>query len=317
MHADRCGGPHSCLRFGAMVHWKFLWLLQIGSCALATRPPQQIVRSPRLSATSAWPPKTLDDWERLPDGRILGRIQGAEVWITPKRGAEMSSSRVVSKGGQAYSLGEPRAAKDDETPRRSLARRVRDASATRAAVAFVLMCGALGFYLGAGLLDGETEYIHQRASSSTSQQPLARTAATPAFDRASLTVGEQRSRLQLRVDTDRLELRNLEAQMRRDGLVVDEETYAARVREFREKLRADAADLGGLRVANERAWRQDEEEQVMAYKRRVLEPELQRAASAVERLQLRIRTDEETLREISRVAAERGAEARAVQIVFP
>ena len=301
-----------------MVHWRSLWLLHVGSCALASRASQQVVRSPRLSATSARPPKTLDDWERLPDGRILGRLQGAEVWITPARGEEMGSSRVVSLGGQAYSLGEPRAAKDDETPRRSLARRVRDASALRAAVAFVLMCGALGFYLGAGLLDGGTEYIHQRSSSATSREPLARSAATPTLDRASLTLGEQRSRLQLRLDADRLELRDLESRMRRDGLVVDEETYAARVRAFREKLRADAADLGGLRVADERSWRLDEEEQVVAYKRRVLEPELQRAASTIERLQLRIRADEEALREISRVAAERGAEARAVQMgVFP
>ena len=49
-----------------------------------------------------------------------------------------------------------------------------------------------------------------------------------------------------------------------------------------------------------------------------LDADLRAATSRIEKLELRIRRDEEGLREITRVVTERGASARAVQLgVFP
>ena len=93
------------------------------------------------------------------------------------------------------------------------------------------------------------------AQTATTRESVSPKAQAPAFERASLTTGEQLARQQLRLEADRLDLRDAE-------------------------LRGDT--------------------------------------SRVERLQLRLRQDEEGLREITRVVGERGASARAVQLgVFP
>ena len=101
--------------------------------------------------------------------------------------------------------------------------------------------------------DGDERGDAQAAA--TRAESVSSPAVAPAFERASLRTGEQLARQRLRLEADRLDLRD--------------------------------AELKGM-------------------------------ASRAEKLQLKIRQDEEGLREITRIVGERGANARAVQLgVFP
>ena len=241
----------------------------------------------------------IDQYERLADGRITGvRKDGSQIWLSPA--AEKDGS-VILRDGRSFVLGTPRngAASSDASEPSTLewVRRVRDASSARAALAGVLLC----FSAGVGIIPPP----------SPSPSPIA---AAPAFERASLTTGEQLTRQQLRVDADGLELKELEVRMRKDGLVVDGETYAQKVNAYRASLRADVETT--LTYAD-RMYAAQVEEKVLAYKAS-LDAELRDTASRIEKYQLRIRRDEEGLREIRRIVAERGTSATAVQLgVFP
>jgi hypothetical protein len=131
----------------------------------------------------------IDQYERLADGRITGvRSDGKRIWLAPV--AEEAGS-VVSRGGYSYALGAPRsaAAADANEPasrRREWARRVRDASSARAALAGVLLCLATGLGLGSQTLEAGAP-----PSAPPPTAAAASVAAAPAFERPSLTTGEQ------------------------------------------------------------------------------------------------------------------------------
>ena len=257
----------------------------------------------------------IDQYERLADGRITGVISdGTRIWFAPT--AEEAGS-VLSRDGRSYVLGAPSSvtvadANEPSVRRREWARQVRDASSAQAAVAGVLLCFAMGFGLGSHTLGAVAPPPPPSPPSTTTTAAMT---VAPAFERASLTTGEQLARQQLRLEADRRDLRELEVTLRRDGVVVDEDMYAERVEAFRATLRAERPTTA--RDAQDMEARRAEEDRVLAFKAS-LDAELRATASRIEKLQLKIRQDEEGLREITRIVAERGVNARAVQLgVFP
>ena len=238
----------------------------------------------------------IEQCETLADGRLTGVCSegGARIWLPPTaKGYRLGGPRETARGGAAADASEL------SSRRRARLRRVRDASAARAAIAGLLLCFAAGFGLGS----------HAPGAVPPPPPPATTTAAAaPAFERLGrgLTTGEQLARQQFRVEADKAELRDLEAAIRREGLLVGGKSHAERAQAYRAALQAEQP------AAEQRV-----EEEVLAFKTR-LDAEgstvQARRRAAIRKMQLQVLQDEEGLREISRVVAERGPAAQAVQL---
>ena len=275
--AFTCGDGASTVTF-----WS---ALAVATPALARRSPLECEERIALLAANATiavssfgrRPAVLDDWERMDDGRFVGTLEDQVVWLTPAlEGCLASDPRpgpgyVQAVGGRILELGRPRfptstalgalpaalEAALSVAPSPPPANDRLSDLATQIGATLLVVAAGLGFFFGANVGPDLPMARPPQARSSG-------VAVAPAFERASLTTGEQLARQQLRLEADRLDLRKLEEATQRDGRVVD----------------GDA---------------------------------LRR-----EKLQLKIRQDEEGLREITRIVAERGASARAAQLaVFP
>ena len=192
-------------------------------------------------------PAVLEEWSRMADGRISGRIAGqpSAVWLTVALEGRLASDPrdepgyIEAVGGRIQSSAPPRSPprrrrrrrrRPTPPPRR---RRLSAAAASPVAVALgVLLAGAAGF--GAGMTTAPPPppppaprvtrvFISQAGSKAeqTSQQ-LQQLAGTPPKSPASLTVKEQRERAELRVDRDKKKLEMMQQRIREDEQTLSE-----------------------------------------------------------------------------------------------
>jgi len=173
-------------------------------------------RPPKLSAAVAaagWNAPVLDEWVRLADGRYRGRVGAAELTVTTAKvdgvlaqgESSALATEITSLSGRVFQLGAPAAltaALDDPSDTVRLATRVRGASRVLRA-AFVLYALRMAIALLLGV------YVGASHAPSRPQPPVAPTSAPSA-------VSPERSR----------HLTEIEARLRRDGYVVDEEMCA-------------------------------------------------------------------------------------------
>ena len=230
-------------------------------------------------------PQRIEAWARLPDGRVSGESDGRVVWLTVSaEGVSPGGPQFVrSVSGRVYELGERCSegtadADADEgsaptplvllgrpatgLPRKEFARQVRDLSSALGAGMVLAVCaGGLGLQLVGAI---SVSLVSSSAIGTQAPSPppavaasaSSGTTAAAGLDRASLTVGEQKARQQLRLDTDRAALREVEARLR-DGGVMDaeqRERASTRAEALRLRIRAEQEDLDEVsRVVAERA----------------------------------------------------------------
>ena len=193
-------------------------------------------------------PAVLEEWSRMADGRISGRIAGqsSAVWLTVALEGRLASDPRVDEpgyieavGGRIYELGAaslaaaPSASAAPPADAAPAASPLSAAAASPVAVALgVLLAGAAGF--GAGMSTAPPPppppaprvtrvFISQAGSKAeqTSQQ-LQQLAGTPPKSPASLTVKEQRERAELRVDRDKKKLEMMQQRIREDEQTLSE-----------------------------------------------------------------------------------------------
>ena len=130
----------------------------LAASALASFTPPVLRALPSTMKISS--PELLEDWQRLPDGRLRGTLDGKEVWLTPTDGddkymdAQDGVRSVQCLGGRTVALGVQAAANAEEatTARKDYARTVLDESLQRAAASFVLLCATVGFFSFGGMM---------------------------------------------------------------------------------------------------------------------------------------------------------------------
>jgi len=169
----------------------------------------------------------------------------------------------------------------------------------------IVLVGGLWFELGASGLLSEAE-----VSAPTPSPPPMR--AYPAAERVSLTVSEQRARQVLRVVADQKSLDELRREAKSYELG-GEKSYEKRLAVLQKRLEADQEkrqELLDSRIARDK----DAVENFGARMQR----ERESVARKISNMELKLRQDEEGLVELTRVEAERGAGATAVQLgIFP
>ena len=294
-------------------------------------------------------PEVLDLWQRLPDGRVTGRLDSARtVWLTVEAEGRLASDPrtgpgyIETLGGRVYELGEPVArssassieatgGRGDELERWSVpkgealppaegrsplqelvaaalvpfGRAPMGGEALKLLFSFVLV-GGLCFELGAS-----SGVLSEADRTAPPAPPPTTVRAYPAAEKVSLTLSEQKARQALRVSADqtRLDALRSEARSYEPGGI---KSYDTRLAVLKKRLVLDQERVG---VDPERIARDQDAVDNFG-------PRMQREVDAVRRaianLELKLSQDQEGLVELTRVEAERGPGAMAVQLgVFP
>ena len=353
----------------------FWTALASSSAVLCQRSPIECIQRAKVLALEqvsfsyGREPKVLDSWQRLPGGRITGRLDSRTVWLTVEVEGRLASDPrsepgyIETLGGRVYELGEPAASSSsstleatsragDELERLSFfkggvrgfptseaqakAQSPMQEILAAAVVPFgraplgddalklllsIAIIGSLCFELGASGMLSEADRPPPLAASSRAAVPTPSTTPTttttttrsyPAAERrVALTVFDQKARQALRVSADqkRLDALRNEAQSYEPGGI---KSYDTRLAVLQKRLETDQARVGV-------------DPEVIARDKDAVDnfrPRMQREVDSVRReisnMELRLRIDEEGLVELTRVEAERGPGANAVQLgVFP
>ena len=189
-------------------------------------------------------PAVLEEWSRLPDGRVSGRLSGeaSAVWLTVAMEGRLASDPrdgpgyIEAIGGRIYELARPSVASSAALAPPSAPDGVSAASALAAslggaltmrlpyAAVGVLLAGAIGFGAGTSVapppppLPPPPPQITKVVIAQ--QAPPSSTRAAPA--KTPLTIREQRERAALRVDSDKARLQVLQQRIKEDEQVLSE-----------------------------------------------------------------------------------------------
>jgi hypothetical protein len=254
-------------------------------------------------------PSVLSSWERLPDGRFTGTVDGRTVWLTVEHEGRLASDPragagyLVSLGGRVYELGE--SSGRVEEPRMNIilpgGQNQRAIQSMGASVTRWLPClGAALLAGGIGLCVGVSDAVPHKmmprvtmASVSPNTQP-----ASP----VPLSLSEQRARLAIVVDKQKADIARRDAKLQTDqdpanikAKVVAEE---ARLHNQVEKLK---------KVNHDKIEKMESR----------LKGDVERQKNTLTSLRLKLRQSEELALELQRVETERGLNAAAVQMSIP
>ena len=178
-------------------------------------------------------PPVLEDWEKLPDGRYSGRVNGgSSVWLTVALEGKLSQDPrldepgyIEAVGGKIFELSRASAVRRSEAatgaaPPAALTAPTKEVALAAAAVLFA---GGAGFGLGTSVAPPpalpppppQVTKVFIAPGASTRRTPMDAPSADP---RAAipLTVGEQRERAELRVDRDKTKLQMLQQRLKED-----------------------------------------------------------------------------------------------------
>lgn len=279
-------------------------------------------------------PSVLSSWERMPDGRFTGTVDGRTVWLTAELEGRLASDPragpgyLISLGGRVYELGESSGRVKELGMSPSLpgnkGEQIKqfDLQSVAASVAgWLPFLGTALFAGGVGLFIGVSDVLPRDAaprmtlavvSPKTQSQPTAQKALTAAATSARpsmkaptskkrelvpLVLSEQRARLLIEVDKQKAEIAGLEVKLQ-----TDQESIKARV----------AAEEAKLQSSLERQMKANQEK-ISAMEPR-LQADVERMKNRLTALRLKLRQSEELAFELQRVEAERGPDAAAVQM---
>lgn len=272
-------------------------------------------------------PEVLEAWSRQSDGRITGSIGGRTVWLQVEQEARLASDPRPGAGyietlaGRVFELGRPVdsnavGAKVEVSADKStddLVGQAQPALQSSNAMPMVFtaaVAASLSFLLGSATFPTQSgpavavpatsQSTVKQAAKSSAPAPapaLALQATTPRAEKVMLKLSEQKERQQIRVDADELRLNNL-----RDRLRTLDDSYDTKLNNLKDRLKNDI---------------ERDQKAIDNY-----DSKFQDAKTSLTKLiadqELRVRMSKENLVELSRVEAERGGDANAVQItLFP
>jgi len=258
-------------------------------------------------------PSVLSSWERLPDGRFTGIVDGRRVWLTVELEGRLASDPragagyLISLGGRVYELGESSGrlqepgmstmlpgGKDEQVDQRDLQ------SVGASVTGWLPFLGTAILAGGFGLFIGVSDVVpHKMVPRVTMASVSPKTQPPPAVP---LVLSEQRARLSIVVDKQKAEIAKQEKKLQTDldpgnikAKVVAEE---ARLQSNLEKQRKAKQDMIGKMEAQ-------------------LKGDVERQKDKLTAARLKLRQSEELAFELQRVETERGPNAAAVQMSVP
>lgn len=254
-------------------------------------------------------PSVLSSWERLPDGRFTGTVDGRKVWLTVEEEGRLASDPregagyLVSIGGRVYELGESSGRVEEPRLNTILpggqdqrAIQSMGASVTRwlPCLGAALLAGGIGLCVGAS--DVEPHKMMPRvtmASVSANTQPPS---AVP------LALSEQRARLLIVVDKQKAEIARLDAKLQTDQ---DPANIKAKV----------IAEEARLQNQVEKLIKNNHDK--IAKMETRLKADVERQKNKLTDLRLKLRQSEQLALELRRVETERGPNVDAVRMSIP
>lgn len=291
------------------------------------------------SASFGREPSVLSSWERLPDGRFTGAVDGRTVWLTVELEGRLASDPrpgagyLISLGGRVYELGESGGrpeepgtsillpgGKDERVDRLDLQ------SMGASATGWLPFLGTAILAGGVGLLIGVSNVVPRdmvpgvaiSAVSPKTQPPLAAQKMLPAAppsarqsttaptspkrESVPILLSEQRARLLIEVDKQKAVIAMQEKKLQADQ---DPGSIQAKI----------AAEQARLQSSLERQSKANQEK-IGAMEKR-LQADVERQKDKLTSQRLKLRQGEELALELQRVEAERGSDAAAVQMSVP
>lgn len=284
-------------------------------------------------------PSVLSSWERLPDGRFTGTVDGRTVWLTVELEGRLASDPragagyLISVGGRVYELGESSGGleepgmstlvpggKDERVGQFDLQSMGASVTGWLPFLGTALLAGGVGLLIGVSDVvprdmvprvtvstvnqktqpPAAAQKVLPAAASSTRQSTTAPT--SPKRESVPILLSEQRARLLIEVDKQKAEIARQEKKLQADQ---DPGSIQAKI----------AAEQARLESSLERQAKANQEKIGSMEKR--LQADVERQKDKLTSMRLKLRQSEELAIELQRVEAERGSDAAAVQMSVP